>query len=101
LPAGTHGLVLLQVADPADRRPLASAAELDVFWIGPGEDLAEQVNALRLPQGDGYAWAAGEAASMARVRQVLLTAKAHPHEAMRVASYWSEDDRDGQPTAGS
>ena len=45
------------------------------------------LEALALPPGEGYAWCAGEASAMARVRDLLLGAKAHPREAMRVAAY--------------
>jgi NADPH-dependent ferric siderophore reductase len=89
LPAGARAFVLLQ-ADDADRRELPSAAEVALQWLDPGQDLAAAVAALDLPGGEGYAWAAGEATAMARVREVLLHGKGHPKEAMRVAAYWKQ-----------
>jgi NADPH-dependent ferric siderophore reductase len=51
------------------------------------EALQSAVEALTLPDGEGFAWAAGEAAAMAAVRP-LLVAKGLPKEALKVAAYW-------------
>lgn len=88
LPEGAHAIVIVQMADEADRRRLDSRARLDLRWVATADELVEAVAALDLPPGDGYAWAAGEAAAMARLRDVLLNDKRHPKEAMRVAAYW-------------
>jgi len=70
LPAGSRAIVLIQLADPADRRELRSAAALDV------------------PPGEGYAWCAGEAGTVAQLRRLLIDAKGIDRHAMRVAAYW-------------
>lgn len=88
LPAGTRAIVVVQVDDEADRRTFATAAELDLRWVRSADELVDAVRELTLPPGEGYAWAAGEAAAMARLRTVLADEKAHPREAMRVAAYW-------------
>ena len=49
--------------------------------------------ALALPAGEGFAWGAGEAAAMVRVRNLLLD-KGQPKEAMRVAAYWRQGQAD-------
>jgi NADPH-dependent ferric siderophore reductase len=87
LPAGARAIVLAQL-DAADRLPFTTAARLDLHWIDPAADLAEALRGLALPPGDGYAWAAGEAAAMARLRRVLVDEKGLAKEAMRVAAYW-------------
>lgn len=87
LPAGTHAMVVVLAAE-ADRRTLSSAARLDLQWVLSTDDLLSAVRALPLPQGEGFAWAAGEAAAMAGLRQMLLHERQHPREAMRVAAYW-------------
>jgi NADPH-dependent ferric siderophore reductase len=87
LPPGTHATVVVQ-ADAADQRPLASSATLDVTWVPDGDGLLAALRALPPKRGQGFAWCAGEASAMARVRDVWLTDKAHPREAMRVAAYW-------------
>jgi NADPH-dependent ferric siderophore reductase len=78
---------VLHVAEE-DRRALSSAARLQVRWVSTAEELVTATRELRLPAGEGFAWAAGEAAVMARLQQVLLHDKHHPREAMRVAAYW-------------
>jgi len=88
LPAGTHAIVVVQAADAADHRALASAAALDVHWVVDVDGLVSTVAALAWPSGEGFVWCAGEATTMARLRQVLLEQKLHPREAMRVAAYW-------------
>lgn len=90
LPAGTHAIVVAQAADTADRRPLTSAARLDLHWVATPEELVETVRALALPAGEGYAWGAGEAATMARLREVMVQTHRHPKEAMRIAAYWRQ-----------
>ena len=87
LPAGTRAIVIAQVVEP-DRRELASAADLQLQWVSDGDALLAALRALPLPPGEGFVWAAGEAADMARVRQLFLLDKRHPREAMRVAAYW-------------
>ncbi len=86
LPAGTPATVIVQ-ADEADRLPLPSQAQVTLRWVATTEELIAAVRAETLPEGEGFVWAAGEAASMAAVRQVLVD-KQHPREAMRVAAYW-------------
>lgn len=88
LPADTHAIVVVQVDDVADRRMLASAARLDLQWVTDAEQLVAAVRALTLPPGEGFAWCAGEAGTMAQLRTLLLQDKSHPKETMKVAAYW-------------
>ena len=88
LPAGSKAIVVLQVADAADRRDFESAANLAVTWVETDAQLLAAVRALALPAGDGYAWCAGEAACMAALRRELVDVKGHPREAIRAAAYW-------------
>lgn len=85
LPAGARAIVVAAAPD-GDRLPFAGAAE--VHWVGGGDALAGAVRALALPPGEGFAWAAGEAQDMKRLREVLATEKALPKEALRVSAYW-------------
>lgn len=87
LPADARALVVLHVSDPADRRPLTTAAQLDLHWADSTETLLSTVAALALPEGDGFAWAAGESAVMAQVR-ALLVGKGLTKESLKVAAYW-------------
>lgn len=87
LSAGTPVTVIAQ-ADAADRLPLRSEAQVAVQWVATPEALVEAVRAQPLPAGEGFVWCAGEAATMAALRQLLLDVKKHPREALRVAAYW-------------
>jgi NADPH-dependent ferric siderophore reductase len=94
LPASAQAIVIVQVDDAADRRRFDSAARPDVRWLARSDDLAAALRALPWPDGEGFAWCAGEATAMARVRDVLLHEKQHPREAMRVAAYWKQGAHD-------
>lgn len=88
LPAGARVQVVAHVADVADRRCFASAADVVVTWVEcPGQLLAA-IRALALPAGEGYAWCAGEAGAMAAIRRVLVDEKGHDRDAIRAAAYW-------------
>ena len=87
LPEAAKAIVVAQVARE-DRRVLPRRPGLELHWVSSAADLVEVTRALALPQGEGFAWAAGEAALMARLRQVLLQDKGHPKEAARIAAYW-------------
>ena len=87
LPAATRAIVRLAVA-PEDRRPLPSAAAVDLQWFDDEAGLIAAVRALPLPAGEGYAWCAGEAAAMAQLRRVLVDEKGHDRHAIRAAAYW-------------
>lgn len=87
LPAGAHAIVVVALGDAAPLELARSAARVELQCVASAEALVAAVAALPLPAGEGYAWGAGEAAAMARVRE-LLVAKGQPREAMRVAAYW-------------
>ena len=94
LPPGARARVLVQVADPADRRAFDSHAQVQLQWV---RDEAEWLAALRadaLPAGEGFVWCAGEAQGMTRARAVLLEQHRHPREALRVAAYWKRGAAD-------
>jgi len=88
LPAGVQVFVVLHVENPADRRVLDSAATVHVQWVDDAAALIDAVRALVLPEGEGYAWCAGEAGAMAAVRRVLVEEKGQDPRAIRAAAYW-------------
>lgn len=101
LPASTRAIVLLQITDPADRRPLASAAHLALHWAASSDEWLAALRALRLPDGAGYAWCAGEASVMAETRQILLTEKGLRREDLKVAAYWKQGAANHHETLGA
>lgn len=89
LPAGCTAIVRV-LADAAEQRALPSRASVDLQWVTA--DLPGAVQALALPPGEGYAWAAGEASVTAAVRAVLVGTHGLPKERMRAAAYWKPGD---------
>jgi len=90
LPAGARVTAIVQVADPADRRQLATDADLDLDWVSDDAALLEAVRQLTLPPGEGYAWCAGEARTAAELRRILVQDKGHSPGAIRAAAYWKQ-----------
>jgi len=93
LPAGTRAIVVA-LAGAGDRILPATQAHLELHWVDSADALVDAVRALALPAGEGYAWGGGEAAMMRRVREVLVTDKALPKEAMRISAYWKQGAAD-------
>lgn len=94
LPAGTQAIVVAEAASAADERRFATEAALQLQWLRSAEALPAALQTLQLPPGEGYAWAAGEAAVMARVRAVLVEVHGLPKEDMRVSAYWKRGAAD-------
>lgn len=89
LPAGSR-VIVVAAASAGDRLPFAGAAQAEVHWVDDDEALVERVRTLALPEGAGFAWGAGEAAAMRRLRAVLVEEKGIAKEAMRVSAYWKQ-----------
>jgi NADPH-dependent ferric siderophore reductase len=88
LPESARAIVVCQAENVGDRRNFSSAASLDVTWVSKSHELIEAVRATSLPPGEGYAWCAGEAATTAMIRRVLVDEKGHDRHAIRAAAYW-------------
>ena len=91
LPATTRAVVRVQLRNPQDQRTLASAAQLDVAWV---DSLTEAAQALAVPAGPGYIWAAGEHSEMAALRGVLAAKPGVDAKRMRIAAYWKRGEAD-------
>ncbi|KRD21725.1 FAD-binding protein [Acidovorax sp. Root267] len=91
LPASTMAVVRIYLRNPADQRALASAAQLDVMWA---DSLPGAVDALVLPPGAGYIWAAGEHSDMAAVRRAVLAKPGVDAKRMRISAYWKRGAAD-------
>jgi NADPH-dependent ferric siderophore reductase len=64
----------------------------DVTWLsppGPGQSrLAEVVESIDWPDGEGYFWMAGESAQMRAIRKHLMRERRLPSTAYDVMGYW-------------
>ncbi|WP_233835855.1 siderophore-interacting protein [Paraburkholderia sp. ZP32-5] len=101
LPAGARVASVIEVADPSARIDFATQAELHVVWCyrndadapasARGEALLQAVHETWLPEhGEGYVWAAGEAATIRAVRQHLCGERGIDKTRIRAASYWKQ-----------
>ena len=65
---------------------------LDVTWLAPPAEgrsrLAEVVEGIDWPDGDGYFWMAGESAQMRAIRKHLMRERRLPNSAYAVMGYW-------------
>lgn len=64
----------------------------DVTWLEPpghgASALAEVVEGIDWPEGDGYFWMAGESAQMRAIRKHLMRERQLPSSAYDVMGYW-------------
>ena len=88
LPKGARAIVVAQLADTAILEVQRSAAQVELHQVASGDAMLSALAGLAPRSGEGYIWAAGEAATMARVRDLVLHTQGHPKEAMRIAAYW-------------
>jgi NADPH-dependent ferric siderophore reductase len=86
LPADARVVAVLLV-DAADRRTFATRADARIHWVNSDDALLQVLKELPLQAGAGMAWGGGEAALMARVRQVLVET-GMPRQAAKVSAYW-------------
>ncbi len=83
-------------AEVPDASSLQGSAYLppgaDVTWLTPPGDgqsrLAEAVESIDWPAGDGYFWMAGESAQMRAIRKHLMRDRKLPSTAYDVMGYW-------------
>jgi NADPH-dependent ferric siderophore reductase len=95
LPAGARAVAVIEVADAGEEQRLASRARLDVRWLhrdgaAPGETslLRDAIAGLSLPLGEGYAWAAAEAATAKALRRHLVDERGARKDRVKAAAYW-------------
>ena len=90
LPQNARATVIMQIADLDDSRQFQTQAEVAVTWVTDSTALIAAIKSLNLAAGDGFIWCAGEASSMATIKQILLTDKNHSSKDMSVGSYWKQ-----------
>jgi NADPH-dependent ferric siderophore reductase len=89
-------------AEVPDDLPDYLPAGTDVTWLVPPSEgvsrLAEVVEGLDWPAGEGYFWMAGESAQMRAIRKHLMRERRLPSSAYDVMGYW-RGVRERQPRA--
>ncbi len=95
LPAGTIIKAVISVAGPEDEQTFQTEADLDLTWVhnkqtdaATIDTVLNTIRSIKLPAGDGFAWAAGEAGMMRSIRRHFLDERQIPDTRMRVTGYW-------------
>jgi NADPH-dependent ferric siderophore reductase len=92
LPASTRAIVILEVDNTAEERPLPSPAQVQTWWVRagevPGEALETAVRSIDLPEGAGQVFLACESGIMRRIRQHLIGERGLPSTSMHTRGYW-------------
>lgn len=94
-PAGVRTRLVLEVAGPEHRQPIALPEGAELHWVyggnghGPSR-IEEIVQSAELPEGPGYVWVAGETRATRGVRRHLRHRLGLPGTAYKVVGYWTE-----------
>jgi NADPH-dependent ferric siderophore reductase len=95
LAANTRVLVVAEIADRAEKQQFASRAAVEVQWLyrniaaaAKTSLLQDALAGLSLPEGEGYAWVATEAATAKALRQYLVGQRGLDKERVKAAAYW-------------
>lgn len=107
LPPRARVLAVIETRHAAARLALPTSADLSLQWVHCGVDLADgssalarAVHRLQLPEGVGYAWAAGESGAIRAIRQHLVQERGIDKSRIRAASYWRRGASDAHEVFG-
>ncbi|CAD6552628.1 siderophore-interacting protein [Paraburkholderia sabiae] len=99
LPQGARVAAVIEVADPSARIEFDTQADLYIEWRYRSEgeyrggELLKAVRETFVPDGEGYVWAAGEAATMRAVRQHLVNERGIDKSRIRASAYWKQGEQ--------
>jgi NADPH-dependent ferric siderophore reductase len=107
LPASGRALVVLEVEDAAEERPITGAAAVETVWVHRAGTrrsgaLADAVDDLALPGGAGHAYVGGELTSVQAVVE-RLARRGFPGEQVSGKAYWrlrTPNAEHGEPPPG-
>jgi NADPH-dependent ferric siderophore reductase len=92
---GICAIAIIEVADRHEERHLATAANAQVIWLhrhskpaGLSGLLETALQSLKFPQGEIYAWIAGEIDTARRLRKHLMEVRGLPRSDIKAAGYW-------------
>ncbi len=87
-------LAVIQVDDASEQQVLPGPANLDLRWVhrrDAGAPLEAAVAGLTFPSGEGFAFVAGEASMVRRIRRHLIEARGLDKAWIKAAAYWNAD----------
>ncbi|ULU25793.1 siderophore-interacting protein [Dyella terrae] len=88
-------IAIIEVEDGEAVLDIPTAAQASVTWLRRDADkggLPGAVSDLILPEGHGFAWAAGEYASIRQVRQRLIEVHGLDRQRIKASSYWKQGE---------
>jgi NADPH-dependent ferric siderophore reductase len=94
LPRGVRAIVIVEVEEPTARIEFTTRADADIHWCyrARSETDSGLLSSLRklpdFPPGEGYVWAAAEAALVRRLRQHVSEDRHIDKSRIRAAAYW-------------
>lgn len=96
LPEHLPAQVVVEVAGPQEEQPLAVRDGVEVTWLhrppgaepGTTTQLVDAVRELSFPDGEVYAWMAGESAAARAVRTHWRADRQVPRDCLDVSGYW-------------
>ncbi|MNT46913.1 Vibriobactin utilization protein ViuB [compost metagenome] len=94
LPNGITAKVHVELPDMADRQALTSQADISASWYdsfgkhGRASGLDEIARHIRLPDGPGYIWIAGEATCVSESRKHFRDALGFDKQRITAVGYW-------------
>ncbi|WP_033823753.1 siderophore-interacting protein [Kitasatospora sp. MBT63] len=95
LPAGVKVIAFAEVSGPQDEQQFETRTDLTLTWLHRGDapsgttDLLERaIRGADLPEGMGFAWVAGEAASLKPIRRHLREERGLHRHQVDVDGYW-------------
>lgn len=94
LPAGAHVITCVHVDAREDIRTFTNSIDQHMTWVETADDLLQAVQSMPMPAGHGYVWCAGEANTMAAIKQIFIKDKNHPPKDLSVAAYWKKGTAD-------
>jgi NADPH-dependent ferric siderophore reductase len=101
LPPSTEAHVFIEVADPAEERPLITLAAATTMWLKRGDDpraagteLEATIKRIGLPTGPGRIYVACESGAMRRIRAHLLNERGVDRARLVTRGYWKLGETD-------
>ncbi len=95
LPEDARVLAFFEVVDAAEEQQIKAPKDSKLTWLHRGDAqpgstdlLFEAFNALELPEGDGFVYAAGEANTLKPIRRLLKERGFVRNETCEVDGYW-------------
>lgn len=103
LPAGSRVVAVIEVADAAERQQFTTAADLHLTYVhrdgapaGTTSLILDTLRRLPLPEGEAYAYIAGESRMSQAVRAHLTEERGLNPEYVKAAGYWLLGTADAQ-----